>query len=156
MNTLTRYIRAFIVSLRLTLRGQQPPGLRHPELYAWIRQMAVLVDAVYTAADQNGLDKKVRAATTVKLDGRSMSLETALQTLRYHAGEEYPSLLRNSPKSRHNLSAIYAGNMNDRYWLMTLQADSTVQNPAVHAALMQLSAHLDSIPSTTSKSAAKP
>jgi hypothetical protein len=155
MNILTRYIRAFIVTLRLTLRGQQPPGLRHPELYAWIKQMLLLVDAVYSAADQNGLDKKVREATTVKLDGRSMSLETAFQTLRYHAGEEYLSLLRNSTNSRHNLSAIYAGNMNDRYWLMTLQAEPSLQNPAVHAALVQLSTHLDSIPATTSKTAAK-
>ena len=156
MNILTRYIRAFIVALRLTLRGQQPPGLRHPELYAWIKQMALLVDAVYAAADQNGLDKKARETTMVKLDGRSMSLETAFQTLRYHAAEEYPSLLRNSPESRHNLSAIYAGNMNDRYWLMTLQAEPALQNPAVHASLTQLGAHLDAIPSTSSKTAAKP
>jgi hypothetical protein len=132
LNILTRYIRAFIVALRLTLRGQQPPGLRHPELYAWIKQMAVLIDAVYAAADQNDLNKKAREAVTVKLDGRSMSLETAFQTLRY------------------------AGNMNDRYWLMTLQAEPALQNPAVHVALVQLSAHLDSIPSTTSKTAAKP
>lgn len=155
MNTLTRYIRAFIVTLRLTMRGQQPPGLRHPELYTWIKQMALLVDAVYAAADQNNLGKKAREATTVKLDGRSMSLETAFQTLRYHAGEEYPSLLRNSPNSRHNLSAIYAGNMNDRYWLMTLQAEPALQNTAVHAALTHLGAHLDAIPSTSSKTAAK-
>lgn len=155
MKPFSRYIRAFIVALRLTLRGQQPPGLRYPELYAWIKQMTVLVDALYTAADQNGLDKRARDATMVKLDGRSISLDTAFKTLRYHAGEEYPSLLRNSMGSRHNLTAIYAGNLNDRYWLAQLQEESALQHPAVRAALTQLSDHLDAIPSTASKTAPK-
>jgi hypothetical protein len=148
LNTINRYFRAFVTALRFTMRGEQPPGLRYPEFYAWIKQMAVLVEALYAAADANGLDKNARAAT-IKLDGRVMTLETAFGTLRYHAAQEYPSLLAHSTNRPVNLGAIQASNMNDLYWLIKLREESALQNAAIQAALDKLSAHLDVIPSIT-------
>ena len=142
-----RYLRALITALRFTMRGVQPPGLRQPELYAWIKQMVVLVDAVYAAADANGLDKAARTVATVKLDGRALTLETMFGTLRYHAAQEYPSLLRTSGGRGINLGAIQASNLNDRYWLLKLRDESSLGSPAVQAALAALAAHLDAIPS---------
>jgi hypothetical protein len=149
LNTLSRYVRAFMTALRMTIRGQQPPGLRHPELYAWIKQLAVLVAELSAAVDQAGLDKK---NIIVRLDGRRFSLEKVLQIFHYQAEEEYPSLLATSAGRRFNIGAIHATNMNDRFWLLLLREEPNLQNPAVQAALTRLSQHLDGIP-TTSKPA---
>ena len=134
----------------MTLRGEKPAALRHPEFYAWIREMAVLVEEVSAAVKQSGLDQK---ATLVRLDGRQMSLETVLQILRYHAKDEYPSLLYTSGSRRFNLSAIQATNMNDQHWLSRLREESAMQNPDVQAALIRLSDHLNAIPSLVPKEA---
>jgi hypothetical protein len=144
LNSVSRYIRAFVVALRMTVRGEKPPPLRHPEFYAWIREMVVLVDRVIAAADQSGLDQ---TAIVVRLDSRPMSLEKVLQILRYHAAQEYPSLLRTSATRRFNLSAIHATNMNDQHWLSRLRQESALQNPDIQAALARLSDHLNTIPS---------
>jgi hypothetical protein len=135
-----------MIALRMTLRGQQPPGLRHPELYAWIKQIGPLVGELSVAVDQAGLDKK---ATFVRLDGRRMSLDRVLQIIHYHAAQEYPSLLATSGNGRFNIGAIQATNMNDRFWLTVLRDEASLQQPAVQAALARLSAHLDAIPPST-------
>jgi len=153
LNTLSRYVRAFVTALRFTMRGEQPPGLRHPELYAWIKALVVRVDAVYTAADSNGLDENARKVAKVKLDGRDMSLETILGTLRYHAEHEYPSLLATSANRPVNLGAIQASNMNDRYWVLRLREEAALQHADVQAALARLGEHLDAIPSPSARTA---
>lgn len=149
MNTLSRYVRAFITALRLTIRGQQPPGLKHPELYAWIKQMALLVVELSNAVDQARLDKQ---NTFVRLDGRRLSLDKVLQIFHYHAAQEYPSLLATSGSRRFNIGAIHATNMNDRFWLSILREETSLQTPAVQAALARFNDHLEAIP-TTSKPA---
>jgi hypothetical protein len=148
LNTLSRYIRAFMTALRMTLRGQQPPGLKHPELYAWIKQLAVLVADLSAAVDQAGLDIK---NTFVRLDGRRMSLDKVLQIFHYHAAQEYPSLLATSGGRRFNIGAIHATNMNDRFWLLLLREETSLQGPVIQAALTRLNDHLEAIP-TASKS----
>jgi hypothetical protein len=149
LNTLSRYARAFITALRMTLRGEQPPGLRHPELYAWIKQMAILVAELAAAVDQAGLDKK---NIVVRLDGRPLSLDKVLEIFHYQATQEYPSLLGTSAGRRFNIGAIHATNMNDRFWLSLLREEASLQNPAVQAALAHLNDHLETIP-TPSKPA---
>lgn len=143
MTTITRYIRAFITALRMTIRGQQPPGMRHPELYAWMKQLTALVDSLDTAITQAGLDKKT---VTVRLDGRSLTLDRVLQIFHYHAAQEFPSLLNTSGGRRFNIGAIHATNMNNRFWLTLLREDANLQHPAVQAALNSVTEHLDSIP----------
>jgi hypothetical protein len=143
MTTLSRYARAFVTALRMTIRGQQPPGLRHPELYAWIRQMGVLVAELDTAITQVRLDKK---AVTVRLDGRPLTLERVLQIFQYHAAQEFPSLLNTSGGRRFNIGAIHATNMNNRFWLILLREEKQLQQPTVQAALARLAEHLDTIP----------
>ena len=130
----------------MTVRGEQPPGLRHPELYAWIKQLAVRLDELSTAVDQAGLDKK---AIVVRLDGRSYILDRVLQIFRYQATEEYPSLLATSGSRRFNIGAIHATNMNNRFWLTLLREDPNLQNPAVQNALIRLNDHMEAIPTTT-------
>ena len=146
MNTVSRYVRAFVTALRMTLRGQQPPGLRHPELYAWIKQTAVRVAEVSTAVDQAGLDKQ---NLFMRLDGRRLSLNKVLQIFHYHAAQEYPSLLATSAGRRFNIGAIHATNMNDRFWLSLLREETSLQNPSVQAALNRLNDHLEAIPTSS-------
>jgi hypothetical protein len=145
LNTLSRYVRAFMTALRMTIRGQQPPGLRHPELYAWIKQFAVLVAGLSAAVDEAGLGKE---NIIVRLDGRRLSLEKVLQIFHYQAEQEYPSLLATSANRRFNIGAIHATNMNDRFWLLILRQETSLQNAVVQAALVRLNEHLDAIPTT--------
>ena len=43
MNPVTRYIRAFLIALWMTLRGEKPPEPAYPELVVWSREMLQLV-----------------------------------------------------------------------------------------------------------------
>jgi hypothetical protein len=144
MNTIVRYLRAFFVALRMTVRGQKPPPPPHPEWTAWARQTVLLIDEIYAAAESSGLDKNARQSLVVKLDGRSMSVETVLATLRYHAAQEYPSLLRTA--GRFNRGAIQATNMNDHYWLLRLREETPLNKPSLQASIARLTAHLEATP----------
>ena len=143
---LRRYLSAFWGALRTTLRGQtySPPAQPSP-LAAWISQYQILVDAVLRAANQNGLDQAARKQVKLRLDGRQMSLETALMTLKFHAAEEYPSLVR-SGTGRDVQNTLYATNMNDRYWISRMVEAPVLQQPDVQQALSVLDAHLDTLP----------
>lgn len=142
MNTLRRYLRAFMLAFQMTLRGEKPPA--SPAIVQWSHQLTQLMDEVYAAVEQNGLDKDARRQTRIRLDGRVMSLETALATIRYHASQEYPTLLSHGLTTT-NLNAIYASNMNDRYWTTRLLEE--LPNPSVQLALNKVVSHLDAIPS---------
>ncbi|MBI5668174.1 MAG: hypothetical protein HZC41_09220 [Chloroflexi bacterium] len=139
-----RFWTAFWHALRLTLRGQTPPALQHPHLLEWVRQLAALMDAVYAAADEAQLDRARRQTLTLRLDGRVMTVETVLSTVRFHARDEYPSLLRSGLAS--NLLGIHASNINDRYWISRLQALPEMQATPVAAALQRLADHLEALP----------
>ena len=144
MMTFRRYARAFWLALRMTARGQQPPALEQPALLAWVRQLNILVEAAYAAADQAHFDAARRESLTLRLDGRVMSFDGVLAALRYHAQQEYPSLLRSG--SPHNHLAVYASNVNDRYWLSSMLDSPALDTPALRQALVLLLAHLDALP----------
>jgi hypothetical protein len=147
MNSLLRYLRALWGALRLTLRGEtyQPPVAPQSPLTAWISRYAILVDAVLRAANQSGVDQAQRKQVKLKLDGRPMSFETALMTLKFHAVEEYPSLVR-AGSGRGVQTTLYATNMNDRYWISRMAEAPELQKSDVQQALKDLDAHLDAIP----------
>ncbi len=143
MNPVTRYIRAFLIALWMTLRGEKPPEPAYPELVVWSREMLQLVQSVYTAAESAGLDKSARQSIVLRLDGRAMNVETILGAFRYHAAHEYPSLLKSA--GRFNRNAVQATNINDRYWLSQLAEETALQNASLQAAFARLSDHLGAI-----------
>lgn len=147
MNRLLRYLRAFWGALRMTLRGEvyKPPVLPQSPIVIWINQYALLVNAILRSANQNGVEQDRRKQITLRVDGRAMSLETALMTLKFHAEEEYPSLVR-AGNGRGVQNTLYATNMNDRYWVSQMLKEAALQKPDVQKALADLDAHLDSIP----------
>ncbi len=145
MKPISRYVEAFVIALRMTIRGEklQPPP-RDTSLDAWLREGLRLVDAVYNAADSAAIRREQRAGMTVRIDGRPMKLEIVLGTLRFHLAQEYPSLLRQP--GPHNLMGIRAGCMNDRYWVSKLLEEPALQHGSIPIALNQLAAHLETIP----------
>ena len=145
MNSLRRYLRAFWGALLMTMRGEKVSAPAASSINSWINQYARLVDVVLRTANQNGLDQTTRKQVKLKLDGRQMSLETALMTLKFHAAEEYPSLLRQGT-GRGVQNTLYATNMNDRYWISRMIEAPELQKPPVKMALSTLDAHLDAIP----------
>lgn len=146
MMTIRRYTRAFWTAFRLTLRGQKPAALQHPERLAWVRQMAALVDAADAAAET--LDAARRKSLSLRLDGRLMTFDGVLAALRYHAQQEYPALLRSG--SPYQWLAVHASNLNDRYWLARLIESPQLSDPPLRAALDRLLAHLDALPTQNS------
>lgn len=145
---LRRYFHAFWGALRMSVRGEAyTPSAPAPQspLTAWINQYGILVDAVLRAANQNGVDQTLRKQVKLRLDGRPMSLETALMTLKFHAAEEYPSLVRQGT-GRGVQNTLYATNMNDRYWISRMVETPELQKPAVRQALSALDAHLEAVP----------
>jgi len=145
MNSFRRYLRAFWGALRLTIRGEKIAVPVDAPLTAWIKQYSILVDGVLRTANQNGIDQSTRKQVKLKLDGRPMSLETALMTLKFHAAEEYPSLVRQGT-GRGVQNTLYATNMNDRYWISRMVEAPELQNPLLQNAFSALDAHLDAIP----------
>lgn len=145
MNRTLRLLRAFILALKMTLRGEKPNPPALPPIVVWSRQLVERVDAVSRAADAHGLDKSARQNLTLRLDGRMRNVEFVLATVRYHAAQEYPSLFQNGLSSRH-LNAVYATNMNDQYWVSRLLEVDALQAAPLHAALDQLRLHLETVP----------
>lgn len=145
LKTLYRYLRAFFLAVALTIRGEKPSqSFQHP-LVDWTRELRLLVNEVYQAAEQNGIDRKAREATKLRLDGRLMSLETILATVKFHAAQEYPSLLQHG-LNRDALNTIYASNINDQYWITSLIETETLGKPIFQASLVRLKMHLDQPP----------
>ena len=147
MPMLSRYFRAFRGALQMTLQGKRyvAPTTPPSPLTAWISQYAALVDGVLRAANLNGVDQATRKNVRLRLDGRQMNLETALMTLKFHAAEEYPSLVR-AGTGRGVHATLYATNLNDRYWISRMVESPELQKPDVQKALAALDAHLDAIP----------
>jgi hypothetical protein len=139
-----RIWQAFIQALRLTLRGETL-GSPQPPIVQWQREYVLRVEAVRKAADQSGLGAAARADLKLKLDGRSMSIETILGTLHFHANQEIPMLLSQGTQQR-SLNAVYAMNMNDRFWVSRLMESPGLQQPALQTALALLDKHLAEVP----------
>lgn len=135
-----RYLRAFVVALGMTLRGQRPPP--PTPLEAWMTQTEALVDAVCKAADQAGLVTAQRKVLKLRIEGRDVSLDAVLGGVKFHVTQEYRYLLRHP--TEHSLTAIYASNLNDQFRVARFSA--LVTAPGVQAALEALTRHLEAIP----------
>lgn len=145
MNQLRRYVRAFWGALRMTLRGEKYTPPTDNPITVWINQYLKRVETVLRVADQNGVDQAVRKQIKLRLDGRQINLETALATLKFHASDEYPSLLRQGT-GQGVQNTLYATNMNDRYWVSKMIELPELQKPEIQAALSALGHHLENIP----------
>jgi hypothetical protein len=143
VTTLRRYLRAFALALRFTLRGDKPPLLqvneRYPQLAAWWQKTITLLDALDRSAAANGIDQ---AALRVRVDKREISMTTILATVRYHAEREYPHLMAYG--DQYNSLTLQALNLNDRHLVQSLieRVPPTIK-PEVEA----FAAHLETFPS---------
>jgi hypothetical protein len=144
-----RYVRAFFVALRMTIRGEKPKPAPDVPLIAWINRTPQLVAEIYDTAERKGLNRAAREKIVVRLDGRDMSMQTVLAAVEYHARQEYPYLLQNL--TQHSVMAVYASNMNDQYHVMKLYDEQIVREPAVREAITRLSEHLNAIPAIKSR-----
>ena len=140
--TVERYVRAFVVALRFTLRGEKPPLLqvreRYPQVAAWWEQTVKLISVVEGAAKANHLDA---AALKVHVDKRDVSMATILATVKFHAEREYPYLLMRS--DQFDQMTLQALNMNDRYLILRL---AETVDASLKAPVDALSTHLEQIP----------
>lgn len=142
-----RYIRAFWIALMMTLRGEKVE-IPFARLREWIDQSTKRLDEAVKVADQSGFGKRERKQLVLKLDGRDTTMQTVLDAINHHLTEEYLYLLNNI--TDHSITAIYASNMNDQYFIMRLRDEPTIQqNSALHNAIANLSQQLNSIPPST-------
>lgn len=143
-----RYVRAFITTLRLTLRGEQTPAqqasARYPLLLGWCAEMVRRIDAFQAACDRDGFDAQARTATVRHIDGRDMNLQTVLKTLRFQMTREYPHLL--ARENKYALLAIHAMQLNNRFYLASFSRPDVVPETAVQG-LKDLTDHLNAMPS---------
>lgn len=142
-----RYARAFVLAVKLTLRGESAPPPPYAPLRRWTEQVQAQVAAVYRAADQHGLDRAARQQIVIKADGREMTMQVILDGVAYHASQEYPYLLRDL--TEHSVTAIYASNMNDQFYVASLQNAEALQESPVLAAVASLAEQLRAIPPST-------
>ena len=148
--SITRFIRLFFTALRMTLRGEQVPISPYAPLVEWIRQGQTLVKDVYNIADANGIDMAARQKIILRIDGRDISAETIIGTIRHHTSTEYLYMIHDH--ATHSITAIYASNLNDRHFVERLQEAPEIKNAAVKQAIEKLSAHLGAIPPTNKDS----
>jgi hypothetical protein len=147
MNMFKRYVRAFITALRMTAAGKalQPAAIRYPNLTQWVQDGLLLVDNTLKTADANGLDEKTRQQMTLIIDRRAISMDVILRAVKHNLSLEYPMLL--DTHMEHNLTTLYALNLNDQYRVSRL-AEIEGLAPEIQAAVAQLAAHLQNIPSS--------
>ncbi|MEL6268888.1 MAG: hypothetical protein AAFV33_11340 [Chloroflexota bacterium] len=143
-----RYIRAFFKALAMTVRGEtieSAAELQFPRLFAWIREGRTLADAAMQAAEVNGYDEAARKQLTVQVDGRTVSMDVIMKSVKFHLEDEYPYMLEHL--TEHSITGVYAANLNDRYGVLLL-AEENLPEP-LKAAVITLSQHLDTIPPST-------
>lgn len=141
-----RYVRAFFLALKMTLSGEQitlASQSEHPELANWVETSGHLARKALKTCEINGMNQEKRKAITVQADGRTLNMETILQTVLYHATQEYPHLLKYG--GDHGLTAIYATNLNDQYYVMRLSEN--LNSKLILVDVNTLLDHLESIPS---------
>lgn len=145
-----RYIRAFFIALKITLTGGEVPKAAPAPaslpLEHWRETSLAALETVYRIAQAQGLTRPEREKLKLHIEGRDMSVEMILSTIRYHLIDEYPYLLRNVTKN--HIMAIYATNMNDHFWVIKLQQHPlSQQHPELGQALNTLADQLEAIPS---------
>lgn len=146
MRRLWQIIQALFEALALTLRGEtRDAATRYPQLNAWVQQGLGLVQQALQTADASGFDEARRRAITVRVEGRDTSMQTILAATQHNLTREYPLLLET--KYEHNLTTLYAMNLNDQYRVTQLaQAEAVQAQPAMQQAIAALAAHLADIP----------
>lgn len=137
-----RYESRFFDAFRRAMT--RPHNTAYPSLSTWALHTRDHVRAVIAAANTVGLDESQRRALVLHVDKRDISMETILAGIRFHAAEEYPFLLRQSHE--HNLLAVHAANLNDRYLVMQLAAADETQAEPLRSQLNILRNHLDNAP----------
>lgn len=142
-----RYVRAFFLAVKLTLRGESPPPRPYEPLRRWLDAVQAQVAATYQAADRHGMDHTARQKIAIRADGRDMSMQVILDTIAYHASDEYPYLLRDF--TEHSITAIYASNMNDQFYVACLLSAEALQGSPVLESLSRLAQQLNAIPPST-------
>lgn len=144
-----RYIKVFIKALIMTLHGEKPKTdaeKQYPHLFEWLYEGQLLINRVYKLADKNQFDETQRRACTIKVDGRDMSMELILASIRHHLTKEYVYLLKDF--TNHSVTGIYALNLNDHYWVTRLIEEGNIV-PPIKEKLAILADHLAGIPSNT-------
>ena len=148
---LKRYILAFIGAVRLTMKGETPPAPNYPEIRGWMKAGVLHLDTAMRVAEQGGLNQIRRQEITLVVDRRKVTMETALQGVRYHLTEEYPYLLRD--ETGYSRLAIYTSNINDEYRIRRLIEKLNDQQSPVSDSVIEvletLRLHLDSFPEST-------
>jgi hypothetical protein len=136
--------RAFITALKMTVRGEKPASLIREEenapLLAWCRATVGRVKAIADQAAPAHLDT---TKIILHIEGRDISLKTALAAVRFHAVEEYPSLVRHG--GGYARLGITAANLNDRYALLRFAQLSDLP-AALREEIAALGDHLANIP----------
>jgi hypothetical protein len=146
--TLKRYIQAFIKAIKMTLAGKaiQPAHIRYPNLTRWVSEGLQIAENTLETADKHGMNEAARKLVILKIDRRDISMDVILRAVRHNLALEYPMLL--DATVEHNLTTLYALNMNDQYRVRRL-AEMDNLTPEVQAAIVSLSSHLQNIPSST-------
>lgn len=136
-----RFIRAFFIALRLTLRGEAAPVSPHQPLLDWIEAGAKQAgQAVSRARIIPDLWRM-----TIRIEGREQSVETILKTVQFHMETEYPYMMQRF--TNQSVTAIHGTNMNDQFALSKLLGASAEHD--THA-IQRLADHLNAIPPSIS------
>jgi hypothetical protein len=144
-----RYIRAFWLALKMTLRGETIQPRPKSPLALWVGEAGRLIEAVYAAADAQGLNREARQQLVMRIDKRDLTVETALTGIRHHVMTEYPYLLRN--RTSYTVAAIHATNLNDRYLVQRIAELEALPTGQFQESLGRLKKHLETIPGENSE-----
>ncbi len=139
-----RTIRALWIALRLTLsgRGQKPDP--HPALSQWLAQGRAQLAEVYRQAEASGWGEAIRREVRLRMAGRDISMQVILAQIHYHFEQVYPRMLQHDDP--HQLTVIYASNMDDSARLEGLIALDSLRATPLRPSLEALAAHLAAIP----------
>lgn len=137
-------VRALIGAVRMTLRGQVAPApnsvdaiaSEFPKTAAWMNQTIQLIGKVMVESGKQNLNLKT---VSLHIEGRDLTAETILESVRFHAVQEYPHLLRHD--RQHGRMAMQATNLNDQFHISRLASAPDLPD-SVRAILEQLAAHL--------------
>ncbi len=136
-----RFLRACLLALRMTLRGEAFTPAHYRPLIAWIANGLDLLDCVYRLAGETELDLD---GLSLKLDGRPTSLARSLEMIRHNLVNEYPRLMRLD--DAYSMMVVQSSNLNDEYRLSRFLESDMLADGEMQSALQALHEHLLSLP----------
>lgn len=139
-----RILRAFWIALRLTASGKPIVTDPYPPLSNWLSVGRARLATVYRTAEAHQWDEARQKAIVLRMAGRDLSMWVILAQIQYHFEQVYPRLMRTPDP--HQLTVIYASNMDDSTRLEGLLALAALQDGPLYGVLQDLSAHLAAIP----------